>query len=107
MSEITLTDQNFETEVLQSNEPILVDFWAPWCGPCRILGPIIEEIANETSGKGLKVGKLNVDDNPTTAGSYNVMSIPTTIVFKGGKPVEQFVGVQQKETLVKALEKAK
>ncbi|OIP79568.1 MAG: thioredoxin [Parcubacteria group bacterium CG08_land_8_20_14_0_20_48_21] len=107
MSEITLTDQNFASEVLQSKEPILVDFWAPWCGPCRILGPVIEEIAQETQNKGIKVGKLNVDENPNIAGNYNVMSIPTTMVFKGGKPVEQFVGVQPKQVLVKALEKAK
>ncbi len=107
MSEVTFTDQNFESEVLQSKEPVLVDFWAPWCGPCKMLGPIIEEISNEMSGKGAKIGKLNVDENPATAGKYGVMSIPTTIIFKEGNPAEQFVGVQSKEVLMKALEKAK
>ncbi|MEW6610731.1 MAG: thioredoxin [Patescibacteria group bacterium] len=103
MAEITFTDTNFDTEVIRSNVPVLVDFWAPWCGPCRVQGPIIEALAKEVEGKSVKIGKLNVDENPQTAQSYNVMSIPTVMVFKEGRVVQQMVGVQQKETLKKAL----
>jgi len=98
------TDQNFETEVLKSEKPVLVDFWAAWCGPCQIMGPIVEELAEEVKEK-FKVGKLNVDENRETAGKYGVMSIPTLIIFKGGKDVKQLVGVQSKETLKSELEK--
>ncbi len=103
MAEITFTDQNFETEVEKSAIPVLVDFWAPWCGPCRIQGPIVEELAKELEGKSVKIGKLNVDENMNVAQKYNIMSIPTLMVFKGGKVEKQLVGVQQKETLKKAL----
>ncbi len=98
MSEVILTDQNFETEVLKDRGVVLVDFWAAWCGPCQMLGPIISEIAKDFEGKA-KIGKLNVDEAPQTAGQYGVMSIPTVIIFKNGKAEETFVGVQPKEVL--------
>lgn len=103
MSEITLTDQNFQSEVLSSDMPVLVDFWAPWCGPCQIMAPIIEEITNEFQGK-IKVGKLNVDENSKTAASYGIMSIPTLVVFKAGKITKQMVGYQNKDTLKQQLD---
>ncbi|OGL83611.1 thioredoxin [Candidatus Uhrbacteria bacterium RIFCSPLOWO2_02_FULL_54_37] len=103
MAEHIFTDANFESEVEKSDVPVLVDFWAPWCGPCRIQGPIVEELAKELEGKPYKVGKLNVDESPNIAQQYGVMSIPTLMVFKGGKVDKQMVGVQQKETLKKAL----
>ncbi len=96
MADVTFTDQNFKEQVLESKEPVAVDFWAPWCTPCRIVSPIIEELAKEYEGK-LKVGKMNVDENPQTAGQYNVMSIPTVMYFKNGKPVNAMVGAQGKE----------
>ena len=97
--EIKLTDENFKTEVLKSELPCLVDFWAPWCGPCHIVGPIVEEIAKEYEGK-LKVGKLNVDEAPKTASQYRVMSIPTLSIFKGGERVDTVVGAMPKEAIV-------
>ena len=101
-----LSDQNFETEVLQSAQPVLVDFWAPWCGPCRMIAPVIEELASENVG-GLKVGKVNIDDSPNTASTYGVSSIPTIMIFKGGEVVDRFVGVQPKKRLQEAIEQAK
>lgn len=98
------TDQNFEAEVLKNDKPVLVDFWAAWCGPCQMMGPIIDQLAEEVKGK-YKIGKLNVDENRETAGKYGVMSIPTLIIFKNGKEVKQFVGVQAKEGLKEELEK--
>lgn len=98
------TDANFEAEVLKSETPVLVDFWAPWCGPCQILGPIIDELASETQG--VKIGKINVDESPSTASKYSVMSIPSIKIFKGGQVVKEFVGVQPKETLQEALQAA-
>ena len=95
---LEITDANFETEVLKSEQPVLVDFWAPWCGPCQALGPVIEELSQEV--KNVKIGKLNVDENPASAQAYGVMSIPTIKVFKGGSVVKEFVGVQPKEKLV-------
>jgi len=103
MAEITFTDQNFESEVEKSGIPVLVDFWAPWCGPCRIQGPIVEELAKEMEESSVKIGKLNVDEHPVYAQKYGVMSIPTLLVFKEGKVSQQMIGVQQKETLKKAL----
>lgn len=105
MSEVILTDQNFEAEVLKSTVPVLVDFWAPWCGPCRMQGPIVEELAKELDSSKFKVATFNVDESVVTTKQFNVMSIPTLMIFKSGQPVEQFVGVQQKDKLKSALEK--
>ena len=104
MAETTFTDENFDSEVIKSSIPVLVDFWAPWCGPCRIQGPIIEALAREQEGKSVKIGKLNVDENPQTAQSYNVMSIPTIIVFKSGQAVNKMVGVKSRKDLKAALD---
>ena len=93
----TFTTANFNEEVLQSDIPVLVDFWASWCMPCKMLTPVIEELAEEAEG--YKVGKVNVDEEPELARQYNVMSIPTVLVFKGGQEVKQSVGVQPKEAL--------
>lgn len=105
MAEVILNDQNFEAEVLKSKVPVLVDFWAPWCGPCKMMGPIVEEVAKDFEGKSVKVAKLNVDEGTATAEKYNVMSIPTFKIFKDGQVVDEFVGVQSKEEIVKRLEK--
>jgi thioredoxin 1 len=98
------TDQNFDQEVLKNDKLVVVDFWAPWCGPCQIMGPILEELSTEVKDTA-KVGKLNVDDNPETASKYGIMSIPTIKIFKGGKIVKEFVGVQQKDALKAELAK--
>lgn len=103
MPEQTFTDQNFATEVLNSEQPVLVDFWAPWCGPCKLQGPIVEELSNEFSGKGVKVGKLNVDENPETAQNHQILSIPTLLIFQGGRVVDKLVGLQNKDVLVERL----
>lgn len=95
------TDATFDTEVLKSDKPVLVDFWAPWCGPCRILGPVVEELAGEVTN--VKIGKVNVDENPDTARKFGIMSIPTIKIFKDGQIVKEFVGVQSKETLAAEL----
>lgn len=99
------TDQNFETEVLKSETPVLVDFFAVWCGPCQALSPIIKEFAEEFKSKPIKIGKLDVDQSPQTANKYNIMSVPTLIIFKNGKPVETMTGLQSKEVLTEKLEK--
>ena len=105
MSELMeFTDDNFESEVLKSNQPCLVDFWAEWCGPCRMVGPVVEEIAKEYAGK-IKVGKLNVDDNNKTAVQYGIMSIPSLLFFSGGKVVDQVIGAVPKKQLVQRIEK--
>ena len=98
MSEVIITKDNFEKEVLKSDIPVLVDFWASWCGPCKMLSPIIAQIAEEHAGK-VKVGKINVDEQQELAAQYRVMSIPTLIVFKNGEAVAQSVGVQPKEQI--------
>ena len=96
---LTVTDQNFDTEVLKSEKPVLVDFWAEWCGPCRAVGPIVEELATEQVAV-LKVGKLDVDANQQAASQFNVMSIPTMILFKGGVEVKRLVGAQPKDRIL-------
>jgi len=98
------TTENFKSEVLDSDVPVLVDFWAVWCGPCKMLAPTIDQLAKEFEGKA-KVGKVNVDDNQQLAAQFGIMSIPTVIIFKGGKVVEQFIGVQPKGVYVDALNK--
>lgn len=103
MADLIITDSNFQAEVVQSPMPVLVDFWAPWCGPCRAVGPIVEELATEFVGK-VKVGKLNVDENQDTAGQFGVMSIPTLLFFKDGKPVDSIVGVKSKEDIKRKME---
>jgi len=102
--EIILTDSNFQEEVINSPILVMVDFWAEWCGPCRMISPIIEEIAQEFSDK-IKVGKLNVDENRITASRYGIQAIPTLLFFKGGQLVNQIVGVQSKARLVELINK--
>lgn len=105
MAEVTeVTDANFQAEVVESAEPVLVDFWAPWCGPCRVVAPHLEELNNERDD--VRVVKLNVDDNPQTAGKFNVMSIPTILLFKNGEVAHQIVGALPKQRLVAEIEPA-
>ena len=101
---LTFTDSGFDKDVLNSTEPVLVDFWAEWCGPCRMMGPTIDQIATEYAGKA-KVGKLDVDSNVQTAGRYQIRGIPTLLVFKDGQVVEQIVGAVPKDQITKALER--
>ena len=103
MAHVELTAENFDATVTQSSNPILVDFWAPWCGPCKQMNPILDEIAETTPG--LTIGKLNVDEHGDVAMRYNILSIPTYIVFKGGAVVEQFSGSMSKEALLERLSK--
>ncbi|HCB93256.1 MAG TPA: thioredoxin [Selenomonas sp.] len=101
MSVTVITKENFEAEVLKSDKPVLVDFWAGWCGPCRMLSPTVEEIAAENSD--IKVGKVNVDEQPELAQQFNVMSIPMLVVFKNGQAVNSSVGVQPKDAILSLL----
>jgi len=103
MSEIHLTDESFEKEVLKSSIPVLVDFWAPWCGPCRMLSPIIEELAKEYEGKA-RVAKLNTDEHHNAATQFNISAIPTLLIFKNGKVEQQLVGVHSKADIKKVLD---
>lgn len=105
MADLLITDQSFDQDVLKSQLPVLVDFWAPWCGPCKVVDPIVDELAKEYEGK-IKTGKLNVDENPVVAGNFGVMSIPTLMVFKNGKPVATTIGAQGKDALKKMIEEA-
>lgn len=100
------TESNFATEVIESGQPVLVDFWAPWCGPCRMIAPMVEELAGEYRGA-VKIGKVNIDDAQGLAQSYGVSSIPTLMIFKGGEVVDRFVGVQPKNRLQQALDAVK
>jgi thioredoxin 1 len=106
MSVVDFTDGNFDSEVLQSDGPVLVDFWAPWCGPCRMIAPMVEELATENTD-GVKVGKINIDENPEAAQKYNVSAIPTLIVFRNGEVVERLQGVQPKARLQESLDAAR
>ena len=99
---VEFTDQNFDTEALTADKPVLVDFWAPWCAPCRMVGPIIEELAGGFAGK-VKVGKLNTDDNPTIASRYGIMSIPTIFLLKKGEIIDRIVGAAPKKDFEKML----
>ncbi|MFU0832483.1 MAG: Thioredoxin [Oscillospiraceae bacterium] len=103
MAVVTITNENFESTVLKSDKPVLVDFWASWCGPCRMVSPIVDEIGNESDGRYL-VGKVNVDEQPDIAARYNIMSIPTLIVFKNGQAVKTSVGVRSKQDILSMLE---
>jgi len=102
MKPIEITDANFEQEVIQSDLPVLIDFWAVWCGPCRMIAPIVEEIAGEYDGK-VKVGKLDVDNNPNTAVKYGIRSIPSLLIFKGGEVVDNIIGAVPKEQITEKL----
>jgi thioredoxin 1 len=101
---ITLSDGAFDETVNGSDTPVLVDFWAEWCGPCKMIAPVLEEIAREQSGK-ITIGKLNVDDNPSVAGRFSIRGIPTLLLFKGGEIVEQVVGLADKDSLKKMIDK--
>ena len=103
--ELTFTDANFQDEVLKSDKAVLVDFWASWCAPCRMIGPVIEELAEEYEGKA-KIGKVNTEENTTITGDYGIISIPTLIIFKDGKPVDQIIGVVSKDVIKKKLDAA-
>jgi thioredoxin 1 len=102
MSVVELTEKNFEAEVRKSAKPVLVDFWAEWCGPCKMISPIVDEIAKDLDGK-LKVAKVNVDDAQELAANFNIMSIPTLIIFKNGEPVEMMVGAMSKEHMMEKI----
>ena len=103
-SVLSVTDNNFEQEVIKSELPVLVDFWAPWCGPCKAVSPVIDDLSKEFEGR-LKVVKLNTDDNPKTAQAYSIKGIPSLFLFKGGQVVEQVVGAVPKSTLANAVNK--
>lgn len=98
MATVEVTDATFESEVIQSDKPVLVDFWAPWCGPCRMVGPVLEEIASENAG--LKIAKVNVDENQQYAGKLGVFNIPTMIIYKNGEPVDKLVGAMPKQQIL-------
>ena len=103
MKPVEFTDDNFETEVLQSNIPVLIDFWAVWCGPCKMIAPIVEELSGELEGK-IKIGKLDVDNNPQVATTYGIRSIPTLLIFRDGKIVDQIIGAVPKQAIAQKLD---
>ena len=105
MAVVEITDKNFDNEVLKSDVPVLVDFWAEWCGPCRMLAPVIDELATEFDGKA-KIGKVDIDANRDAAVNYGIQSIPSVIIFKNGEVVNKFVGISPKDELASALEAA-
>lgn len=105
MKPLHFTDDNFETEVINSDQPVLIDFWAVWCGPCRMIAPIVEELSNEYEGK-IKIGKLDVDENQQTSIKYGVRSIPTLLIFKSGKVVDTIIGAVPKNMIVQKLNAA-
>jgi thioredoxin 1 len=105
MADVTFTDQNFKEQVLESKLPVVVDFWAPWCGPCKFVSPTIDELAKDYAGK-IVIGKMNTDENAQIPGQYNIMSIPTVMLFKNGQPVKAIIGAQGKEAYKKAFEEA-
>lgn len=105
MSEVILSDANFDAEVLKSDVPVFVDFWAPWCGPCVMMGPIVDEFAKIYPMTKVKIGKLNVDDNQATAGAYQIMSIPTYLMFKNGAVADKLIGGVSKERLKEFIDK--
>ena len=100
---LEFTDGNFQSDVLESSEPVLVDFWAPWCGPCKMIAPTIEELAGEYAGK-VRVGKVNTDENPQTATAHQISAIPTVMLFKNGEVVERFVGLTPKDKFTAAID---
>ena len=102
---LTVTDATFAIEVEQSPLPVLLDAWAPWCGPCRMISPVVEELASQMTGR-LRVGKLNVDENPSTAARFNIRSIPTLLVFNGGREIDRIVGVQPKSEIARRVQRA-
>ncbi len=104
MDMVEVTDSNFQTEVLKSEKPVLLDFWAEWCGPCKMIAPVVEELAKEFDGK-LKVGKVDVDSNQQTSMQYGIRSIPTLLIFKGGKVVDQLIGAVPKKMLAEKVAK--
>lgn len=103
MEDIALSQQNFDSEVINSSIPVLVDFWAPWCGPCKMIAPVVEELAREYQGK-VKIVKLNTDENLTIASKYQITSIPTLMIFKSGKPVQRIIGFKSRNELKKVID---
>jgi len=100
---VVITDQTFEREVLQAGRPVMVDCWAPWCGPCRMVGPIMDQLAAESAGR-YRIAKLNVDDNPQTSARFNIASIPTMLIFKDGKLIDRIIGAQPKQAIAERLQ---